>query len=143
MAAPAQLPLLNEDSVAVGKPEHLSAVAIFSTSKQFQNFQKLNLIFKEREKFLSFFTFLSHYIYIFFLIYIFIFYIGFMTGFTSGFMTGFTSGFMTGFISGFISGFKYSNQPVNPTFMQIISSYIRIKARNNLSDFCEYYDKNS
>ena len=54
-------------------------------------------------------------------------------------MTGFTSGFMTGFIS----GFKYSNQPVNPTFMQIISSYIRIKARNNLSDFCEYYDKNS
>ena len=133
MAAPAQLPLLIEDSVAVGKPEHLSAVAIFSASKQFQNFQKLNLIFKEREKFLSFFTFLSHYIYIF------IFYIGFMTGFTSGFMTG----FMTGFISGFISGFKYSNQPVNPTFMQIISSYIRIKARNNLSDFCEYYDKNS
>ena len=131
MAAPAQLPLLNEDSVAVGKPEHLSAVAIFSASKQFQNFQKLNLIFKEREKFLSFFTFLSHYIYIFFLIYIFIFYIGFMTG------------FMTGFTSGFISGFKYSNQPVNPTFMQIISSYIRIKARNNLSDFCEYYDKNS
>ena len=135
MAAPAQLPLLIEDSVAVGKPEHLSAVAIFSASKQFQNFQKLNLIFKEREKFLSFFTFLSHYIYIFFLIYIFIFYIGFMTGFTSGFMTG--------FISGFISGFKYSNQPVNPTFMQIISSYIRIKARNNLSGFCEYYDKNS
>ena len=135
MAAPAQLPLLIEDSVAVGKPEHLSAVAIFSASKQFQNFQKLNLIFKEREKFLSFFNFLSHYIYIFFLIYIFIFYIGFMTGF----MTGFTSGF----ISGFISGFKYSNQPVNPTFMQIISSYIRIKARNNLSDFCEYYDKNS
>ena len=127
MAAPAQLPLLIEDSVAVGKPEHLSAVAIFSACKQFQNFQKLNLIFKEREKFLSFFTFLSHYIYIFFLIYIFIFYIGFMTG----------------FISGFISGFKYSNQPVNPTFMQIISSYIRIKARNNLSDFCEYYDKNS
>ena len=127
MAAPAQLPLLIEDSVAVGKPEHLSAVAIFSACKQFQNFQKLNLIFKEREKFLSFFTFLSHYIYIFFLIYIFIFYIGFMTGFTSG----------------FISGFKYSNQPVNPTFMQIISSYIRIKARNNLSDFCEYYDKNS
>ena len=139
MAAPAQLPLLIEDSVAVGKPEHLSTVAIFSASKQFQNFQKLNLIFKEREKFLSFFTFLSHYIYIFFLIYIFIFYIGFMTGFTSGFITGFTSGF----ISGFISGFKYSNQPVNPTFMQIISSYIRIKARNNLSDFCEYYDKNS
>ena len=139
MAAPAQLPLLNEDSVAVGKPEHLSTVAIFSACKQFQNFQKLNLIFKEREKFLSFFTFLSHYIYIFFLIYIFIFYIGFITGF----MTGFTSGFMTGFISGFISGFKYSNQPVNPTFMQIISSYIRIKARNNLSDFCEYYDKNS
>ena len=139
MAAPAQLPLLIEDSVAVGKPEHLSAVAIFSACKQFQNFQKLNLIFKEREKFLSFFTFLSHYIYIFFLIYIFIFYIGFMTGF----MTGFTSGFMTGFISGFISGFKYSNQPVNPTFMQIISSYIRIKARNNLSGFCEYSDKNS
>ena len=135
MAAPAQLPLLNEDSVAVGKPEHLSAVAIFSACKQFQNFQKLNLIFKEREKFLSFFTFLSHYIYIFFLIYIFIFYIGFMTGFISGFISGFTSGF--------ISGFKYSNQPVNPTFMQIISSYIRIKARNNLSDFCEYYDKNS
>ena len=131
MAAPAQLPLLIEDSVAVGKPEHLSTVAIFSACKQFQNFQKLNLIFKEREKFLSFFTFLSHYIYIFFLIYIFIFYIGFMTGFTSG------------FISGFISGFKYSNQPVNPTFMQIISSYIRIKARNNLSDFCEYSDKNS
>lgn len=131
MAAPAQLPLLIEDSVAVGKPEHLSAVAIFSASKQFQNFQKLNLIFKEREKFLSFFTFLSHYIYIFFLIYIFIFYKGFMTGFTSGFMTG------------FISGFKYSNQPVNPTFMQIISSYIRIKARNNLSRFCEYYDKKS
>lgn len=131
MAAPAQLPLLIEDSVAVGKPEHLSAVAIFSACKQFQNFQKLNLIFKEREKFLSLFTFLSHYIYIFFLIYIFIFYIGFITG------------FMTGFISGFISGFKYSNQPVNPTFMQIISSYIRIKARNNLSDFCEYYDKNS
>ena len=127
MAAPAQLPLLIEDSVAVGKPEHLSTVAIFSACKQFQNFQKLNLIFKEREKFLSFFTFLSHYIYIFFLIYIFIFYIGFITGFTSG----------------FISGFKYSNQPVNPTFMQIISSYIRIKARNNLSDFCEYYDKNS
>ena len=139
MAAPAQLPLLIEDSVAVGKPEHLSAVAIFSASKQFQNLQKLNLIFKEREKFLSFFTFLSHYIYIFFLIYIFIFYIGFITGFMTGFMTGFTSGF----ISGFISGFKYSNQPVNPTFMQIISSYIRIKARNNLSDFCEYYDKNS
>lgn len=66
MAAPAQLPLLNEDSVAVGKPEHLSTVAIFSACKQFQNFQKLNLIFKEREKFLSFFTFLSHYIYIFF-----------------------------------------------------------------------------
>ena len=131
MAAPAQLPLLIEDSVAVGKPEHLSTVAIFSACKQFQNFQKLNLIFKEREKFLSFFTFLSHYIYIFFLIYIFIFYIGFMIG------------FMTGFISGFISGFKYSNQPVNPTFMQIISSYIRIKARHNLSDFCEYYDKNS
>ena len=143
MAAPAQLPLLIEDSVAVGKPEHLSAVAIFSACKQFQNFQKLNLIFKEREKFLSFFTFLSHYIYIFFLIYIFIFYIGFMTGFMTGFIIGFTSGFMTGFISGFISGFKYSNQPVNPTFMQIISSYIRIKARNNLSDFCEYYDKNS
>ena len=122
MAAPAQLPLLIEDSVAVGKPEHLSAVAIFSACKQFQNFQKLNLIFKEREKFLSFFIFL---------IYIFIFYIGFMTG------------FMTGFTSGFTSGFKYSNQPVNPTFMQIISSYIRIKARNNLSDFCEYYDKNS
>ena len=139
MAAPAQLPLLIEDSVAVGKPEHLSAVAIFSACKQFQNFQKLNLIFKEREKFLSFFTFLSHYIYIFFLIYIFIFYIGFMTGF----MTGFISGFISGFTSGFISGFKYSNQPVNPTFMQIISSYIRIKARNNLSDFCEYYDKNS
>ena len=135
MAAPAQLPLLIEDSVAVGKPEHLSAVAIFSACKQFQNFQKLNLIFKEREKFLSFFTFLSHYIYIFFLIYIFIFYIGFITGFTSGSMTG--------FMTGFISGFKYSNQPVNPTFMQIISSYIRIKARNNLSDFCEYYDKNS
>ena len=135
MAASAQLPLLNEDSVAVGKPEHLSAVAIFSASKQFQNLQKLNLIFKEREKFLSFFTFLSHYIYIFFLIYIFIFYIGFITGFTSGSMTG--------FMTGFISGFKYSNQPVNPTFMQIISSYIRIKARNNLSDFCEYYDKNS
>ena len=135
MAAPAQLPLLIEDSVAVGKPEHLSAVAIFSACKQFQNFQKLNLIFKEREKFLSFFTFLSHYIYIFFLIYIFIFYIGFMTGFTSGFISS--------FMTGFISGFKYSNQPVNPTFMQIISSYIRIKARNNLSDFCEYYDKNS
>lgn len=67
MAAPAQLPLLIEDSVAVGKPEHLSTVAIFSACKQFQNFQKLNLIFKEREKFLSFFTFLSHYIYIFFL----------------------------------------------------------------------------
>ena len=66
MAAPAQLPLLIEDSVAVGKPEHLSAVAIFSACKQFQNFQKLNLIFKEREKFLSFFTFLTHYIYIFF-----------------------------------------------------------------------------
>lgn len=49
MAAPAQLPLLNEDSVAVGKPEHLSTVAIFSACKQFQNFQKLNLIFKERE----------------------------------------------------------------------------------------------
>ena len=70
MVAPAQLPLLNEDSVAVGKPEHLSTVAIFSACKQFQNFQKLNLIFKEREKFLSFFTFLSHFIYIFFLIYI-------------------------------------------------------------------------
>ena len=61
----------------------------------------------------------------------------------TGFITGFMTGFMTGFTSGFISGFKYSNQPVNPTFMQIISSYIRIKARNNLSDFCEYYDKNS
>ena len=57
MAAPAQLPLLIEDSVAVGKPEHLSTVAIFSASKQFQNFQKLNLIFKEREKFLSFLLF--------------------------------------------------------------------------------------
>ena len=68
---------------------------------------------------------------------------GFMTGFMTGFIIGFTSGFMTGFISGFISGFKYSNQPVNPTFMQIISSYIRIKTRNNLSDFCEYSDKNS
>ena len=58
-------------------------------------------------------------------------------------MTGFTSGFISSFMTGFISGFKYSNQPVNPTFMQIISSYIRIKARNNLSGFCEYSDKNS
>lgn len=59
MAAPAQLPLLNEDSVAVGKPEHLSAVAIFSACKQFQNFQKLNLIFKERERNFSLFLLFS------------------------------------------------------------------------------------
>ena len=74
MAAPAQLPLLIEDSVAVGKPEHLSAVAIFSACKQFQNFQKLNLIFKEREISLFFYFSLSLYLYLFFNLYLYLLY---------------------------------------------------------------------
>ena len=41
MASPAQLPLLIEDSVAVGKPEHLSTVAIFLPVSNFKIFKNL------------------------------------------------------------------------------------------------------
>ena len=72
MAAPAQLPLLIEDSVAVGKPEHLSAVAIFSQPTKTKFYQLKIFVIRVRENFLSFFTFLSLFIYIYFFIYIFI-----------------------------------------------------------------------
>ena len=74
------------DSVAVGKPGHLSAVAIFL---KLLKLKKLFIYQSERE-FLSFVSFLSLYLYLFLYLYLYI-------GFTTGFTTGFTSGFMSGF----------------------------------------------
>ena len=81
--------------MVVGKPGHLSAVAIFL---KLLKLKKLFIYQSERE-FLSFVSFLSLYLYLFLYLYLYIgFMTGFMTGFTTGFMTGFTTGFTTGFI---------------------------------------------
>ena len=80
--------------MVVGKPGHLSAVAIFSQPTKTKVYQLKIFVIRVRENFLSFFTFLSLYLYLFLYLYLYI-------GFTTGFTTGFISGFMTGFMSGF------------------------------------------